>query len=90
MFENGELSVIATTVAATAIISIFVWRRKNGTKDADKRDPPSALVLPLIGAIIRGGMSALPRHFMKSAETLGPVISYKIRWKVRNKKHVLL
>jgi len=78
MFENGELSVVATTVAATAIIFIFFWRRQNGTKDAFKRYPPSAPLLPLIGAIIRGGITALPNHFMKSAEKLGPVISYKL------------
>jgi len=77
MFENSELSVVATTIAATAFISIFFWRRQSGKKDADKRYPPSAPVLPLIGAIIRGGTSALPHHFMKSAEKLGPVISYK-------------
>ena len=78
MFENGEMSVAATTVAATAIIFIFFWRRQNGKKDADKQFPPSAPLLPLIGAIIREGMSALPNHFMKAAEKLGAVISYKL------------
>ena len=75
MFENGELSVVATTVAATAIISIFFWMKRDGTKDAGKRYPPSSSALSLLGAIVRRGMSAMPEHFMKEAQKLGPVIS---------------
>jgi len=78
MFENSELTVVATICTATAFIFIFFWIKQNGAKNADKRCPPSAPLLPLIGAILRGGMGALPHHFMKSAEKLGLVISYKL------------
>ena len=77
MFENGEMVVFAIMIATTAFIFISFWRNRNGTRDAEKRGPPSAPLLNLIGAIIRGGVSTLPHHFMKAAEKLGPVISCK-------------
>jgi len=78
MFHNGELPVIIATVAASAIIFVFLWVKRNGTKDAGKRYPPSASVLSVLIAVLRGGMNVLPEHFMKSADKLGSIISYKL------------
>ena len=75
MFDGGEISVL---VASIAVIAIFLLLRilwQNGVKDDGKRYPPSLPILPFLGAILRGGMTAIPEHFMSSAETLGPVFS---------------
>lgn len=74
MSDNGV--VIAATVAAIAIIFIFFWKKRNGTKTAGGRYPPFSSALSLLGAILRGGIGVMPDHFMKAAEKLGPVICY--------------
>ena len=78
MFGIGESFVVATTVAAIAVVFIFFWRIRRETRDAGKRYPPSAPALSLFFAVLRGGMSVLPHHSMRSAAKLGPVISYNL------------
>ena len=74
MFDNGI--VVATTIAATTIIFVCFWMKKNGTRNAGVRFPPVSSALSLLGAILRGGIIVIPDHFMRVAEKLGPVISY--------------
>jgi len=74
MFDNGV--VVATTVAATAIIFVCFWKKRNKTKTAGHRHPPASSALSLFCAILRGGPEVIPDHFMRAAEKLGPVISY--------------
>ncbi len=74
MFDNGFL--VVTMVAATAIIFIFSWTKRNGIKSDGGRYPPVSSALSLLGAILRGGVGVIPDHFMRAAEKLGPVISY--------------
>jgi len=66
------------------VVALFLLRRykQNAVKDDGKRYPPSLPILPVFGAIIRGGMTAVPEHFMRSAEILGPVFSctFGKRW----------
>ena len=78
MFDGGEVPVFVASF--TVIAAAFILRRnkQNGVKDDGKRYPPSLPVLPFFGTIIRGGMTAIPEHFMRSAETLGPVFSCKM------------
>ena len=74
MFDNGV--VVAISVAATAIIFVCFWKKRNGTKSDGGRYPPVSSALSLFGAILRGGVGVTPNHFMRAAEKLGPVISY--------------
>ena len=39
---------------------------------------PSLPVPAFFVAILRGGITAIPEYFMRSAETIGPVYSFKI------------
>src|SRR6218665_246957 len=74
MFDN--VLVVATTIAATAIIIVCFWKKINGTKNAGGRYTPLSSALSLLGAILRGGPGVIPDHIMRAAEKLGPVISY--------------
>ena len=75
MFDGGEIPVLAAFIAVIAALLLLRRFKQNGVKDDGKRYPPSLPVLPVFGAIIRGGMTAIPEHFMRSAETLGPVFA---------------
>ena len=71
--------------ASFTVIAVLLFLRRfkqNAVKDDGKRYPPSLPILPAFGAIIRGGMTAVPEHFMRSAEKLGPVFSctFGKRW----------
>jgi len=74
MFDNGV--AVATTIAATAIIFLYFWKKRSGTKNTSVRYPPVSSALSLLGAILRGGVGVVPDHFMRAAEKLGPVICY--------------
>jgi cytochrome P450 len=80
MFDIGETSVFAASFAVVGVIIYLRRIQRSGGKDNGKRYPPSIPALPVFGAIIRGGMAFLPEYFMKSAEKLGPVFSFKV-WK---------
>jgi cytochrome P450 len=71
----GDISVFATVT--TIIFFFFRWMR-SGKGDAGKHYPPRASALSLLVEILRTGVTALPCHAMKSAEKLGPVISYNL------------
>jgi len=78
MFDQREIQVLAASATVVVVFLLLRWIKQNGVKDDRKRYPPSLPVLPVLGAILRGGMTVLPEHFMRSAEKLGPVFSFTI------------
>jgi len=80
MFEGREIStdLLAVSAVCAGIYVVLRLTKQNGVKGNGKRYPPSLPVLSLFGAILRGGMSVLPDFFMKSAEKLGPIFSFKV------------
>jgi cytochrome P450 len=70
---------ISVLVALFAVVIFFLFRRGIKSKDAGKRYPPSIPALPLLGSVpfYTGGLEGLHTFFMRKAEQLGPVISFK-------------
>ena len=68
----------AVLVAVFAILIVFLFVRRNGSRDAGKRYPPSIPALPLLGSIpfFTGSLETLHIFFMRKAEQLGPVIRF--------------
>ena len=75
MFDSGALSVAVATVAASMIAYVLLFIRRNVAEEGRKRYPPSVPVLPLLVAVLRGGMGVMPDYFRRCAEKLGPVLS---------------
>jgi len=78
MFEGGEIWVLAATFSIAAAFLFLRRFKQSGVKDDGKRYPPSLPVLPVFGAILRGGIDVLPEHFIRSAKTLGPIFTIKV------------
>jgi len=78
MLDEGVVRVFA---ASCTIVAVFIFLRRfkqNGVKDDGKRYPPSLPVLPVFGAVLRGGIDALPEHFIRAAEKLGPIFTLTV------------
>jgi len=76
MFYSGEIPILTAlfTVAAVLLFLRRLWQ--NGAKDDGKLYPPSISVLPVLAAIIRGGLTMLPEHLMRTAEKRGSVFTF--------------
>lgn len=75
MFYGGEIPVFLASITVIAVLLFLRLYNQIGIKDNGKRYPPSLPILPFFGAILRGGITAVPEYFMRSAATLGPVFS---------------
>lgn len=87
MFDEREISVFAASFTVVAALFLLRRFRQNGVKYDGKRYPPSISVLPLWGAIVRGGFSVLPQYLMKASEEHGPVFCFTIgkRWETHRR-----
>ena len=67
----------AVLAAVFAVLILFLFGRRNGSKDAGKRYPPSIPALPLLGSIpfYTGGLEKLHIFFMRKAEATGSCYS---------------
>jgi len=80
MFDGRDMSadlMVAFALSAGVLVILSLTRQK-GDKAKGKRYPPSLSLLTLIRPVLNGGMSVLPKHFMKMAEKLGPIFSFKV------------
>src|SRR6218665_1867548 len=78
MFDEREIQLLAASISVVAICLFVSWKKLNVVKDGGKRYPPSMPILPIFGAMFRGGMTVLPDHFMKSTKDHGPIFSFTI------------
>src|SRR6218665_3170584 len=78
MSDQRQIQVLAASVTAVVVFLFVRWVKRNGDKDCGKRYPPTLPILPVFGAVFRGGMTVLPDHFMKSAKDYGPVFSFTV------------
>jgi long-chain fatty acid omega-monooxygenase len=75
---GGEVPIFAASFTLVAAY-LFLRRSKSEVKEEDgKNYPPSAPILPVFATILRGGMTAVPAHFLRVAEKIGPVYTLKI------------
>jgi len=78
MFDGVEIRIVAASFTVVAVFLFLRRFKQNGVKDDGKRYPPLLPVLPVFGAILRGGLAELPEHFMTSANELGPIFTFKV------------
>ena len=78
MFDGGDIPVFAASFTVVAALLLLRRFKLKEVKDDGKNYPPSIPVLPVFGAIIRGGMTEVPRHFMRTGDKFGPVFSCKM------------
>lgn len=69
----------AVLVALVAVLIFFLFGRRNSSKDAGKRYPPSIPALPFFGSIpfYTGRLEELHLFFMRKADELGPIIRFQ-------------
>lgn len=68
--------MLAASFIVFAALLLLRRSKQNRVKDDGKRYPPSISVLPVLAAIIRGGLTMLPEHLMRTAEKRGSVFSF--------------